>query len=333
MIQSQKRLSFEEREYISRRLAAGDSGAEIARQLGRHPSVVNREIRRGGGRDAYRALSAQKSALRRGRSCNKVAANPKLEARVIHWLRVRTPPREIAARLRREYPEDPTMNASAETIYDYIYCHSKPELRKWLISKLKNSKVRRGGRSRKTTAASGRLPGYVSISDRPKEVDRRAVPGDWEADLIVSAKSSAALLVAVERTTRFTLIRKVPSKHASVVGAALRKLFRDLPSHLRRTLTYDNGKEMALHAKFTVATNVQVYFADPHSPWQRGAVEQTNGLIREYFPKPTDFNMVSHQAIAKVQGILNSRPRGALDAATPAEVFLPLINTGCAVAA
>jgi transposase, IS30 family len=333
MIRPQKRLSFDEREHISRSLAAGNSGAEIARQLGRDPSVVNREIRRGGGREAYRALNAQKSALRRGQSSNKVASNPRLEERVIELLRVRTPPREIADRLRREYPEDPTMNASAETIYDYIYCHTKPELRKWLISKLKNSKSKRGGRTRKTVAASGRLPGYVSISERPKDVDLRAVPGDWEADLIVSAKSSAALLVAVERTTRFTLIRKVPSKHASVVGAALRKLFRDLPAHLRRTLTYDNGKEMALHAQFTVATNVRVYFADPHSPWQRGAVEQTNGLIREYFPKPTDFNNVSHQAIANVQAMLNSRPRRVLAAATPAEVFRPLINTGCAVAA
>lgn len=330
----QRRLTLEEREEISRGLAAGRSGAAIARAINREASVVNREIARGGGRARYRAQEAAAGALRRGVKRNKIAQNERLRERVHEMLGKRTPPREIATRLRREYAGDETMQASHETIYDYVYCHSKPELRKWLISRLKQQRMRRAKRTRKDKAGRGRLPHYVSIHQRPPEVARRAVPGDWEADLIVSAKTSCALLVAVERTTRYTLIRKVPDKRAATVCGALRKLMLCLPVDLRRTLTYDNGKEMADHVAFATATGMQVYFADPHSPWQRGGVEQTNGLIRDYFPKNTDFSDVSHQAIAKVQATLNTRPRGVLDGATPAEVFLPLMNTGsCAVAA
>ena len=300
----------------------------------RDASVINREIARNGSRQKYRASKAIESAknARDSKRRNKINDSPSLFTEVSALLRTGAAPKQIEVALRRKYPDDPSRRVSHETIYDFIYCYAKGQLRKDLISHLRRKKPRRSPAPKARTKLSGQLPGAVNIAERPAEVALREVPGHWEADLIMGAGNRTAILVICERTTRYVMIVPLPAKDAASVCRALVRSFKRFPSHLRKTLTYDNGREMAHHLAFTMATDMKVYFCDPHSPWQRGSVENTNGLIREYFPKGTDFSQVTKGKIAKAEWCLNNRPRVALDGMTPNESFGALIHSSCALA-
>lgn len=332
----QCRLTAKEREAIHAGLAQGKSGAELGRALGRDASVINREISRHGGRKSYSGVDAHSKACRRPSRAirNKVADNPALRAEVLCLLATGATPKQIEIALARRHPQDIQRRVSHETIYDFIYVHSKGALKKELISYLRRKKPTRTPPPRAKGKLSGRLPGAVNIRERPSEVDGRAVPGHWEADLVMGAGNRTAILVITERVSRYVMIVPLGErKDAASVTRALVRAFKRLPEHLRKTLTYDNGREMAQHAAFTLATKIAVYFCDPHSPWQRGAVENINGLIREYFPKGIDFNDVTKGQIAKAEWRLNNRPRIVLDGQSPAEVFQVLIHNGCALVA
>jgi transposase, IS30 family len=336
VINSQRRISAKERETIHAGLAQGKSGAQVAVELGREASVVNREIARNGGRKGYSGVDAQARACRRpalaGR--NKLADAPALLAEVRDLFATGATPKQIEVALRRRHPLDGKRRVSHETIYDFIYIHCKGQVKRELIAYLRRKKPRRSSAPRARGKLSGQLPGAVNIGERPAEVERREVPGHWEADLVMGAGNRTAILVITERVSRYVMI--VPlgtAKGAEDVARALTRAFKRLPAHLRKTLTYDNGREMAEHAAFSIATKVAVYFCDPHSPWQRGAVENINGLIREYFPKGIDFNTVTKGQIAKVEWRLNNRPRIVLDGQSPAEVFHAAIHKNCALAA
>ena len=332
--QRQRRITAAEREEISRGLACGLSGSQIAERLGRDASVINREIGRNGGRKSYRATEAQTRACRRPNRAkvNKVAGSDALKTDVHRLLNTGASPKQIEVALHRQYPQIPARHVSHETIYDYIYLHAKGAVRKQLIGLLRRKKPCRTPAPKARSKLSGQLPGAVHISKRPAEVDLREVPGHWEADLVMGAGNRTALLVAVERTTRYVLLIPLKAKDATSVGRALARALKGLPAQLRKTLTYDNGREMAQHAQFTMATNMQVYFCDPHSPWQRGSVENTNGLVREHFPKGTNFHAVTAGQIAKVEWRLNNRPRVALDGLCPAQALDNLIHSDCALA-
>jgi transposase, IS30 family len=334
MNETQHRITLQEREEISRGLALKESGVVIGKRLGRDPSVINREISRHGGRQKYRATEAEQQAKRRPHSAatNKLN-NPLLLAEVRALLETGASPMQIDVALQLAHGPDLNRRVSHETIYDFIYVHSKGQLRKDLIALLRRKKPRRSPAPKARTKLSGQLPGAVNIGARPPEVALREVPGHWEADLVMGAGNRTALLVAVERTTRYVRIVLLPAKDTATVCRNLIRILKCLPAHLRKTLTYDNGREMAAHASFTLKANMQVYFCDPHSPWQRGLVENTNGLIREYFPKGIDFNDVTKGAVAKVEWKLNNRPRVALGGRTPASALNILIQKTCALAA
>jgi transposase, IS30 family len=332
----QRRITAKEREAIHAGLAQGKSGAQLADELGRDASVVNREITRNGGRKNYSGVDAQARACRRPKRAerNKIADTPALRAEVLALFTTGATPKQIEVALLWRHPHDPTRRVSHETIYDFIYVHSKGLVKKELIGYLRRKKPRRSPAPRAKGKLSGQLPGAVNIGERPAEVERREVPGHWEADLVMGAGNRTAILVITERVSRYVMI--VPlgtAKSAEDVSRALIRAFRRLPAHLRKTLTYDNGREMAQHAAFSIATNVAVYFCNPHSPWQRGAVENINGLIREYFPKGIDFNNVTKGQIAKAEWRLNNRPRVVLHGQSPAEVFHAIIQKNCALAA
>lgn len=334
VVNTQLRISAKEREVIHAGVAQGKSGAQIARELNRDPSVINREIGRHGGRRAYSGVDAQARACRRPAQAtrNKIADTPALLAEVRMLFATGATPKQIEVALRRRHGLDPARRVSHETIYDYIYVHAKGHVKKELVGYLRRKKPRRSPAPRAKGKLSGQLPGAVNIAERPLEVEGREVPGHWEADLVMGAGNRTAILVITERVSRYVLI--VPlgsSKDAESVARALTKAFKSLPAHLRKTLTYDNGREMAQHATFSIATKVAVYFCDPHSPWQRGAVENINGLIREYFPKGIDFNNVTKGQIAKAEWRLNNRPRVVLDGQSPVEVFHAAIQSNCAL--
>lgn len=334
VVNSQRRISAKERETINAGLAQGRSGAQIAVELGRDASVVNREIARNGGRKDYSGVDAQACACRRPKRAerNKIADTPALQDDVLALLETGATPKQIEVALRRRHPHDPTRRVSHETIYDFIYVHSKGSVRKELIAYLRRKQPRRAPAPRAKGKLSGQLPGAVNIGERPAEVERREVPGHWEADLVMGAGNRTAILVITERVSRYVMIVPLGSaKDAFSVARALIRAFKRLPAHLRKTLTYDNGREMAQHAAFSLATKVAVYFCNPHSPWQRGAVENINGLIREYFPKGIDFNTVTKGQIAKAEWRLNNRPRIVLDGQSPAEVFHAAIQNDCAL--
>lgn len=334
VVNSQRRISAKERETINAGLAQGRSGARVAVELGRDASVVNREIARNGGRKGYSGVDAQTRACRRPKRAerNKIAYTPALRGDVLALLKTGATPKQIEVALRRRHPHDPARRVSHEAIYDFIYVHSKGSVKKELIAYLRRKQPRRAPAPRAKGKLSGQLPGAVNIGERPAEVERREVPGHWEADLVMGAGNRTAILVITERVSRYVMI--VPlggAKDAVSVACALIGAFKLLPAHLRKTLTYDNGREMAQHAAFSLATKVAVYFCNPHSPWQRGAVENINGLIREYFPKGIDFNTVTKGQIAKAEWRLNNRPRIVLDGQSPAEVFHAAIQTNCAL--
>jgi IS30 family transposase len=313
-------LTLAEREDISRGIAAGESGRAIAERLGRAASTVCREIGRYGGRDAYRASKADAGAWQsalRPKAC-LLALNRKVRNLVASKLMLEWSPEQISGWLRDEFPDDESMRVSHETIYRSLFIQARGVLKKELIGHLRTKRsMRRPHRVASHHEMRGQIPNAVSIRERPAEAEDRAVPGHWEGDLISGSKNSH-IVTLVERHSRFTALIKVADKETATVVAALTKQIRRLPASLRRSLTWDRGHEMAKHKLFTVATNVKVYFCDPSSPWQRGSNENTNGLLRQYFPKGTDLSSHSQSDLDKIALRLNQRPRETLGLKTPA---------------
>jgi transposase, IS30 family len=324
---SPHRLSFEERERILVGVCRGESDSEIARVLGRHRSTVGREIRRCGGRRRdYRPLAAERVAHRlAGRpKRSKFSACPRLVAAVERGLEEGWSPEQISARLRVEYPDDQEMRISHETIYQSLFVQSRGELRRQLTACLRSGRKARKPRGR--VDHRGRIPGMVPISQRPAEVEDRAVPGHWEGDLIIGTGGRSAVATLVERHTRYVLLARLGTDRSTQhVIAALAEQIQTLPAHLARSLTWDQGKELTAHAQFTVATGVQVFFCDPHSPWQRGSNENTNGLLRQYLPKSTDLAVHDQAELDRIAAQLNGRPRKTLAWMNPAEKMTELL--------
>lgn len=317
-------LSVVEREEISRGIVDGESGRVIGARLGRHYSVVNREIARNGGRRAYRAmLAADRAAVKVARpKLRKVEASPALAAAVNEGLRRRWSPRQIAARLVVDHPEDPELRVSHEAIYQALYVQARGALKVELTGTLRRGATKRVSRAERTAIGAKRqvIPDLVLISERPAEAQDRAVPGHWEGDLIMGAGNASAIITLVERTTRFCILQQVPYDHtAPRVALLLSRAMGRLPAMLRRSLTWDQGREMTRHADFTIATDIPVFFCDPHSPWQRGTNENTNGLLREFFPKGTDLSIHSQTDLDNVAYLLNTRPRQTLNWLKPTE--------------
>ena len=316
-----KTLRLEEREDISRGLATGSSIRQIAARLGRAPSTVSREVKRHGGRTAYRAHLADRRAWRRARRPKRclLALNRRLQRVVAGKLHGDWSPEQISGWLKRCYPRDESMRVSHETIYRTLFVQARGALKKELLGHLRGKRRLRRCRVAHRDAR-GRIADAVSIRERPAEAADRAVPGHWEGDLIAGSNYTH-IATLVERRSRFTMLVKVSSTNTAEVVVELARHIRKLPARLRRSLTWDNGKEMSHHKDFTIATDVQVYFCDPHSPWQRGTNENTNGLLRQYFPKATDLSGFTQAELDKVAMRLNQRPRKTLGFKTPAEVF------------
>ena len=320
--QSALRLSLPEREEISRGLLAGETCHGIAARLGRSPSTVSREVVAGGRRDRYRAWRAEEGARKRVRrpKTAKLASSPRLRHEVERWLGLRWSPQQIAARLVLDYPDDLEMRVSHETIYRSLFVQGRGALRKELTRCLRTGRAQRRPRGR--TIGGGHLTDMVLISERPAEVADRAVPGHWEGDLIVGKGGKSAIGTLVERQTRFVMLMNLSKGRLAVdVRNALAGKIRELPEQLRGSLTWDRGKEMGEHVRFTVATGVQVYFCDPRSPWQRATSENTNGLLRQYFPKGTELGVFTKKQLDAVAAELNGRPRQTLEWMTPSEAF------------
>lgn len=312
-------LSALEREEISRGLAEGASLREIARRLSRSPSTISREVARNGGPSAYRAARAERHAWDRARrpQAGKLARCPRLRREVAAKLARNWSPEQISRWLAGAYPEDPEMRVSHETIYLALFVQSRGELKRELQRALRSGRTMRRSHHRQPDGR-GRLAGMVMISERPAEVSDRAVPGHWEGDLIMGSKNSA-IATLVERSTRFVMLMRIDRPTAEVVRDAMAKKITNLPIEVRRSVTWDQGSEMAQHREFTVATGVPVYFCDPHSPWQRGTNENANGLLRQYFPKGTDLSIHSQRRLDKVARELNERPRKTLGWMSPLE--------------
>ncbi len=325
---SKRSLSLEEREEISRGVAEGLSLQEIAMGLGRATSTISREVAHSGGRDNYRALRADQRAWRCARrpKPGKLKTCPRLRREVERLLEKRFSPRQISEWLARTYPMDSEMAVSHETIYQSLYVQGRGALRKELHQALRSGRAIRRPQARRAIKRTSRIPEMVLISQRPAEVEDRAVPGHWEGDLILGSKRSC-IGTLVERQTRFVLLLKLNNGTADEVCRAMTKRIKTLPSELRRSVTWDQGNEMALHREFTVATGMQVYFCDPSSPWQRGSNENTNGLLRQYFPKGTDLSAHSQSELNRVARQLNERPRETLGWMTPFEKIREVVAT------
>lgn len=316
---SQLALTLAEREDISRGIASGLSIREIARHLNRAASTVSREVARHGGRPAYRAHDADRQAwvsARRPKRC-LLAVNRKLRDIVASKLVLDWSPEQISGWLKTRYPDDERMRVSHETIYRSLFIQARGVLKKELLDHLRSKRrMRRSRHASEHGQSRGQIVDAVSIRERPAEAEDRAVPGHWEGDLLVGGKNSYVATL-VERHSRFLMLIKVPNKDTAVVVAALSRHVRKLPATLRRSLTWDRGLEMAKHKEFTVATDVKVYFCDPQSPWQRGSNENTNLLLRQYFPKGTDLSVYSQAQLDQVSLRLNQRPRKTLGFQTP----------------
>ena len=313
-------LTLSEREEISRGIAAARSMRSMARLLGHSPSTVSREIERNGGYDRYRAAVADENAWRRARRPKrcKLANNPWLRQAVTRKLESDWSPEQIAGWLKRAYPEDEHYQVSHETIYRSLYVQARGVLKKELLRHLRSKRTMR--RPRRTGDKRGQIADLVSISQRPATVEDRAVPGHWEGDLLSGSKNSY-IATLVERHTRYVTLAKVANKDTQTVVCALIKQAKVIPKELYKSLTWDRDKELADHRRFTLATNIEVYFCDPQSPWQRGSNENTNGLLRQYFPKGADLSMYSQAQLNKVARQLNERPRKTLGFETPAQRF------------
>ena len=314
-------LTLAEREDISRGIAAGRSVRQIALQLGRSPSTVSREVVRHGGLRGYRATEAEFDAWESGRRPKRclLAMNRRLQSVVAGKLSLDWSPEQVSGWLKIQFPDDEGMRVSHETIYRSLFIQARGVLKKELIGHLRSKRVMR--HSKKASANGqlrGQIVGAISIRERPAEVEDRALPGHWEGDLMTGSKNSH-IATLVERHSRFTTLVKLPSKDTDSVVSALTRQVRKLPATLRRSLTWDRGLEMAKHKTFTVATDVKVYFCDPQSPWQRGTNENTNRLLRQYFPKGTDLSRYAQSELDAVALRLNQRPRKTLDFQTPAD--------------
>lgn len=320
---SLRALSLAEREDVSRALVAGHSIRLIATTLGRAPSTISREIRRNGGAERYRASHADQAAwdrAHRPKAC-KLALHPALAKRVADKLQQQWSPQQIAGWLMRTYPDDATCQVSHETIYRTLFIQSRGALKKELLEHLRRSRaMRRSRHHTQKTADHGRISDTIPISERPAAVDDRAVPGHWEGDLLCGS-SNSQIATLVERSTRYVMLVKVDRKDTQTVVDALIRTARKLPNELYKSLTWDRGKELADHRRFTLATDIQVYFCDPQSPWQRGSNENTNGLLRQYFPKGIDLSAFSQAKLNEVARKLNERPRKTLGFETPIERY------------
>jgi IS30 family transposase len=322
-------LSFEEREEISRGIARGHSARAIARALRRSHTTIAREINRCGGRRRYRAHAADREAWRRSRRPRptKLELCPELRRVVSERLQEDHSPEQIAGCLRLRYPDNEAMRVSHETIYRALYVQTRGTLKRELSRHLRRGRSRRYARSQSSKGqGQGKLTGMAMISERPPEVDSRAVPGHWEGDLLMGGRASA-IATLVERQTRYCQLVALPEGSGAVeVCAALKRSITTLPAQLRRSLTWDQGSEMSEHRRFSVESGVEVYFCDPQSPWQRGSNENTNGLLRQYFPKGKSLAGVDQKRLDEVAEKLNGRPRKTLGFATPAEKLAELID-------
>jgi IS30 family transposase len=320
-------LCLDQRIEIAIGLRAGEPIASIAARVGRSRSAIHREVARNGGRGRYRPGPAHRGAADRARRPKpaKLALRPDLARRVAEDLRRFWSPQTISRRLRLEFGDDGPMTISHETIYKSLYVQGRGLLRDELAECLRTGRAARRPRGR--LEARGRIPGMIPISERPAEADDRAVPGHWEGDLIMGAGNRSAIGTLVERTTRFVMLLHLPGDHrAETVRDAMAARILTLPEALRRSIAWDQGSEMSQHAKFTIDTGVPIYFCDPHSPWQRGTNENTNGLLRQYFPKGTDLAAHDAARLDAVADSLNDRPRMTLDYLKPAERMEQLLR-------
>ncbi len=316
-------LTLTEREEISRGVVAGQSLRSIAASLGRAPSTVSREVKRNGGRRRYRASKAEQCAwdrAHRSRTC-KLAQSPALARIVASKLQLEWSPEQIAGWLKYTYPDDENYQVSHETIYKSLFIQARGALKKELLQHLRKTRAMRRSRHKSLKGGGlGQITGAVSIRERPASVEERALPGHWEGDLIIGSNNSQ-IATLVERHTRYVMLVRVKSKDTKTVINALIKHAHKLPRELYKSLTWDRGKEMADHQRFSLDTDVKVYFCDPQSPWQRGSNENTNGLLRQYFPKGMDLSNVNQNRLNAVARRLNERPRKTLEYRTPAERF------------
>jgi len=324
---SPARLSAMEREEIRAGLDRGDSLRAIATRLGRAPSTVSREVSANGGPRGYQGWRAHRRAsdLARRPKVAKLAGCPRLRAQVETWLEGELwSPAQISAQLRREFPGDPMMRVSPETIYQSLYVQGRGALRKELAACLRTGRAVRRNRSR--LERRGRIPDMAMISDRPAEIEDRAVPGHWEGDLIIGKDSKSAVGTLVERSTRYVMLLHLTGGHtAENVRSAMTTKIKALPEHLVRSITWDQGSEMAQHAEFTIDTGVAVYFCDPHAPWQRGSNENTNGLLRQWMPKGTDLSVHTEADLDTIACKLNNRPRQTLGWMKPSQALAELV--------
>src|ERR1700723_800539 len=316
-------LTLAEREGISRGVTVHQSARSIAKLLGRSPSTVSREMSRNGGYNRYRATLADENAWARSRrpKCCKLAINSRLRRSVAGKLRLDWSPEQIAGWLKRTHPEDEYNQVSHETIYRSLFVQARGVLKKELLCHLRSKRtIRRSKQAGLIADGRGQIKDLVSIRQRPAAVEDRAVPGHWEGDLLCGSKNSH-IATLVERHTRYVMLAKVANKETQTVVSALIRQAKKLPNELYKSLTWDRGKELADHRRFTLATDIAVYFCDPQSPWQRGSNENTNGLLRQYFPKGTDLSVYSQAHLDKVARQLNGRPRKTLAFQTPADRF------------
>ena len=325
-----QRITLMVREEISRGIASGHSMRKIAKSLNRPPSTISREINRYGIVELkyYRAIFAQwhcNKCRHKIRKNRKLTANRRLRKVIFHYLALNWPPEQIAKRLLLLYPNDMAMRVSHETIYSYVYVLPRVTLKRKIISCLRRHHLHRRKKN-KDRQEPGSIQDYLSIEERPKEVVKRIIPGHWEGDLIIGRRNASAIGTLVERTTRMTFLVKLENQDSMTVRKAFAEEFRHLPKGLKRTLTYDQGREMAQHKLFSKETEIIVYFAHPSSPWKRGTNENTNGLIRQYFPSGTDFNKISINRLKEVQDELNDRPRKTLGFYTPHEKFCEVLR-------
>ncbi len=322
------RLSLEDRALIARGLAREESCRQIARWIGCAPSTISREVAAHGGRVTYDPVQADVAAwaaARRPKDC-RLATRPKLCGLIVRLLHRQWSPRQISEWLRRTHPRHPEMHVSHETIYRSLYIQSRNVLKAELTQELRRRRrVRVARTATRKGQGRGQIVDAIPISQRPPEVADRAVPGHWEGDLI-AGRNNSRVATLVERATRFVILVKVPSKETTAVIPALIRQIKRLPTHLKRSLTWDRGTELAHHRVFSVATGVKVYFCDPQSPWQRGSNENTNGLLRQYFPRSADLSSFTQRQLDAVADRLNGRPRMTLDWRTPAEVIQQLLR-------
>lgn len=313
-------LRLEEREEISRALASGESLRSVARSLQRSPSTISREVRRHRGMDGYRACQADRSAWDRAlrpKAC-KLAVHQRLQRAVARKLAQDWSPQQISAWLERRYAADETMRVSHETIYRTLFIQARGALKKELLGHLRSRRQMRS--SKKPGRGGGQISDAISIRERPAEAQDRAVPGHWEGDLLCGGKSTQ-IATLVERHSRYVMLVKIKNKESEQVARALAKQVLKLPATLRRSITWDRGSELAAHKDFSIATDVKVYFCDPHSPWQRGSNENTNGLLRQYFPKGSDLSVFSQRKLDAIAHQLNQRPRMTLGWENPADTL------------